>query len=351
MDIETAVADAPAEISAEPSLAEHEAQFSKSAHQPDEAPHGTDGPPASEGDASPVGERDAQGRFQPRDQRAKSQQARPSDVETIAALTKRLRDAESEAAADIVREDGESERVFQLRRRATIAEALRDAKRAPPTPAAAAAPVSHAGLQPSVPNGGASGHPIELPATFPKRPEQADFNDWEEFLDARSKWNARREFTLARLEQERDTAAREFSTGVQSRYTAATTRYPDFKAVVLDAPTSPIPRGTLLEQWTLEDDAGPDIVYHLFRHPEEVAPMLALTPREQVKTLSLLGQRLTQKPATAPAFTRSAAVAPVVPVVKPPNLVRPGAMRAADEPPGDDAPLSEHERMYSKKRR
>src|SRR5882672_4014092 len=52
--------------------------------------------------------------------RAASQKARPSDVEDIATFTRRLKEAEE--AIPIERKDGESERVYNLRRRAEIAE-------------------------------------------------------------------------------------------------------------------------------------------------------------------------------------------------------------------------------------
>jgi len=340
MDIETAVAESPEPVASEPSLADHEAQFSKSARQSEDS-LGPDVPPASEGEPSQAGERDAQGRFR---HRAQSQQATPDDAARIADLTKRLRAAEAEATSDLTQEPGESKRVFELRKRAHIAESFATSRK---TPAPVAAP------RPSQPasNGATSAQPVELPADFPKKPTQDQFTDWEDFVDARSDWNARKALTLDRLERARDEAATSFATGVNQRYTSASSRYPDFKAVVLDAPTSPIPRGTLLEQWTLEDDAGPDIVYHLFRHPEEVAGILSQPHLQQVKTLTLLGQRLTQPSRMPDASTRSSAAPVVAPVVKPPNLVRTGAMRAADEPPSDDSPLSEHERVYYKKRR
>ena len=62
--------------------------------------------------------------------RAKSHRAEPADVPEIAALTKELREAED--AIKIERKEGESDRVFQLRKRAEIAK-----RAAQPAPAAA----------------------------------------------------------------------------------------------------------------------------------------------------------------------------------------------------------------------
>lgn len=79
--------------------------------------------------------------------RAKSQQAGTDDVKAIAEHTKRLRDAED--AIGIPKKDGESERVYQIRRRAEIAELakLNGARAAAPSaepvkPTPAAAPVA-----------------------------------------------------------------------------------------------------------------------------------------------------------------------------------------------------------------
>lgn len=67
--------------------------------------------------------------------RAISQKASAADQPAISALTKQLREAEE--AAGIVQKPGESQRVFELRRRVEMATALRDLRKTPQPPAAA----------------------------------------------------------------------------------------------------------------------------------------------------------------------------------------------------------------------
>ncbi len=333
----------------EPSLADHEAEF----HAPRESARpvaegsstesgSASNAPEAEGSAS--GERDGStGRFT----KAKSQKARVSDVDTISALTKKYHDALAEVGLDLAQDEGESNRVFELRKRAAVAEALRDAKKAPAAPAALSRP---APSSPSGPNGGDSGA-LTLPANFPAKPKPDDFNDYTEFVEELSAWRAKKEYTLARLADDQRQQSEAFATGVRTRYTEAQQRYQDFKAVVLDPQTTPIPRDSTIEKWTLKHKYGPDVVYHFFKHPDEIAAIHAIPDRdEQIAELTLLGQRLTAPFTRAAVPTRSPAPSVPTPVVKPPNLVRTGAIRTGDELPGEDASLAEHERAFHKKR-
>ena len=126
---------APEKAESGGSLRDHEAEFGKpSAREAINAstPEPKDDEPEPAFNAPKVGK-----------YRAKSQQAKPEDVKTIDELTRRLRKAEEEAGFSIERQDGESERVFSLRRRAEQAEMLRDAKKAigaKPEPVVAPAP-------------------------------------------------------------------------------------------------------------------------------------------------------------------------------------------------------------------
>ncbi len=66
------------------------------------------------------------------------------------------------------------------------------------------------------------------------------------------------------------------------------------------APTE-IQQGSAADLWVMEDEAGAEILYHL-QQPTNAAErkrILALGPREQLKELVRLGDRLTADPAAA----------------------------------------------------
>jgi hypothetical protein len=89
-------------------------------------------------------------------------------------------------------------------------------------------------------------------------------------------------------------------TAFEQKAAAARAKHPDFDAVAMLAPTEIVP-GSAADLWVLEDEAGAEILYHL-QQPTNAAErkrILALGPREQLKALVLLGDRLTADPAAA----------------------------------------------------
>jgi hypothetical protein len=110
-------------------------------------------------------------------------------------------------------------------------------------------------------------------------------------------------------ERQRQNAAREESTRViqafEGRAAEARTKHADFDAVALLAPTE-IPQGSAADLWVMEDEAGAEILYHL-QQPANAAErrrILSLSPREQLKELVRLGDRLTS-PAPAARSTQA----------------------------------------------
>jgi hypothetical protein len=106
--------------------------------------------------------------------------------------------------------------------------------------------------------------------------------------------------------------AREESSRVISAFhekaQAARAAHPDFDAVAMLAPTE-IPQGSAADLWVLEDEAGAEILYHL-QQPGNTAErrrILALGPRDQLKALVRLGDRLT---AASPAARSTTAPPP-----------------------------------------
>jgi hypothetical protein len=335
--------DAPDEPT---TLAEHDAKYGDAARAAAEAAPADAGPDTDSADAA----RDAKGRFQPR-HRAASQAATPDDVPTIAALTKRIKDAEAASGADIVAQPGESPRVFELRRRAELAERRAAAPTsAAPRPAPIALPVMPA-----------------APAAAPAKPTPESFpygTSDPAYLEALADWKI--DATLAardRARAEHDAAQQRAAEGAriaadwQTRVAAAKTTYPDFDRVALhpDAIIPPIlARGTLGEAFVYEDPTGPDVLYYLLTHADEAEQLrqYVANPMALFRALTLLGQRLTTSTAPAQAASTGSAARlgpPAAP--RPPNPVRTGPLTTGDAPPDDDdQSLANHERYFGRRR-
>lgn len=278
--------------------------------------------------------------------RAQSQQAKADDIVSIAALAKRVAEVEEREGKDITQKDGESNRVFKLRRRAELAERREQAAKAP-KPA------------PHVPRD--TPRPVEpKPSDRLPRPQASEigtkYADYDEFTVALAKhaadeqWESRES---ERVKQNRQAEAHAESQRIQTAWNAKTAaakaKYPDFQAVALEAPTK-ILAGSVPDLFILEHKAGADVLYHLQQHGDELDALLTKPALEQIEVLSLLAQRLTTT--TAADSTGAAPRANSQPAPKPPTPVRGGPSRPADEPPtADDTPLSEHEKAFHKARR
>lgn len=311
---ESAPVEPPA-AEAEPTLAEHEAEYkvrgrneSRAADRP-AAPAGTELAPGSEGDAPDPDARDDKGRFKGQRHRAKSQQASAADAPRIAELTRKLREAETALTTE-------------------------RASRQTPAPAAQVAP-----QPPNVPRG-TSEQPPQL-KTFVAALQNGE--DYDTAVQKHAEALADYKLDQRDRQHEAKQAERAFFDGFKSRVEAATAKYPDFKAVALDAP-SRIPEGSAIDRWIWEHKLGPDVLYHFQKNDGELTRVLALPLLEQIEELALLGQRL-----STPARQRPAQPAAAAP--RPPNPIRTAPAAPADEPPGDDISLAEHEKHYASKRR
>ena len=311
---------APDETPAEPesSLAEHEAQFGERSDHPADDPN----PPAEEDARRPPRDRDDQGKFvKPEKHRAAKQEATKADVPRIQELTKRLRETEAE----------------------------RDALRSRTAPAPAAPPPA-----PPVPRGTS---PQAAPPQQAVKPDVKQFQEYGDYVEALADWKiaeARRqdraEATQRAQQAQQQAEETRIQTSWKERVSAASTRYPDFAQVALQSDVSDIPKDGLIDRWIWEHPAGADVLYSLKKDPAELRRVLALPLFEQVEALTLIGQRLSPSRAAA-GRTGAAPTTPRAPAPRPPTPVRTGAMPAADEPPGDDASLADHERYYGPRRR
>jgi type IV secretory pathway VirB10-like protein len=294
------------------SLADHEAKYGENRHTqaepqtpPVETPPAEPDAPNADAGTPEIAERDEHGRFKPRKHRAASHDATPQDLPRIQNLTARLRAAEAE----------------------------RDALRAQSTPSV----------------------PRDTPASAvqaPPKPTADSFQDFGEYIEALTEWKTDQKLAAAeakRAEAERQRAAQaeqhQLETTWRERWHAAKATYPDFEEVA--GADTLIPQGSLIDAWIIQHKAGPHVLYHLQKHPDELSDLLSRPLFEQAEGLALLSQRVNgHSPRTPAAATGSAAAPPPTPAPRPPNPVRTGPIRAGDEPPGDEASLADHERFY-----
>jgi hypothetical protein len=341
---------ASGEAEAGETLADHEAAFSPGA--------------AERAARAAVAPRDEDGRFLRGERhRAASQQARPDDVKVIGELTKRIKEAEAKSGADITQQPGESNRVYELRRRAELAERRANGNGAV-SPAATSQPTSPpvasaASGDPAVAHPAAAERPAAVSSSAVNDPEPTEdqFEDFTKYIDARARWSARQEHRALRASEQRDQS-------IQTRVAAARKAYSDFDTVAFSERT-PIPptderghyttpdgqdRVSVIQAWIDDDDNGFLVLYHLHKYPAEVRRLLMLSPFRQVNELALLGQRLSIPPPERPTAEAvgSAKVSTAQPVTRPPNPTRTGPLKAADKPPGDDSSsISDHEKYFA----
>ncbi len=333
-----AVADAP--LVESESLSDHEAAFSPGAAQR-----------AETGDDDAPTERDtATGQFKPR-HRAASQRADADDVPLIAEQTKRIKDAEARLGADIVKKDGESERVFTLRRRAELLER----QAATPTPVAPS-------QRPQAPQPQPQRQAI--PQTFPKYEEFITYQgnesiEYEDYLDIRARWNyahAREQERASEAQETRQRTDAERSAAHLARVPAAKQKYPDWDTVV----TADIPLTAVLRDAILASSNSTDIQYHLGKNRAEAADLYAESQDYSPSAVAAMRRYLDSLVASqrSPVTPPSPAAGPTgaalrlapLPAPRPPTPVRTSAVTPTDEPPGDDASLAAHEKYYAPRR-
>lgn len=284
--------------------------------------------------------------------RAKSHRAEPDDVPAIAALTKQLREAED--AIRVERQPGESDRVYQLRKRAEIA------KRAA-TPAPAPAPVPREEPRRAAP-------PQQPSAFAEKEPTidqfAGDADPYESLFRAKARYDRRKDaFDEAQSSQRTqyqaqvETFNRDIDAGVRAhaQRVQAFAAQPDIKAL-FDAefakPANEQIPLTLAMRGAIEfHDRGPEMIVALLKDPTLADELFLLTqtalvgdPRTDL-TVASVRRRLLQR------LSGVGSGSPTVPQRKlaprPPNPERTVPQTPRDSSP-TDAPgsLAEHRRMF-----
>lgn len=345
---------APAvEVTETDSLADHEQAFQPGreprAPEPviDRADDGLEPEPKADTERGPNGQ------FQPR-QRAKSQQAGKDDVAQINAYTKRIREAEESLGIKVEKQPGESERVYQLRRRAELLEAKKEAARVEAKPEPKPVPVV-----PKKPE------PFNEPE--PKYEDFADAPDqYAAHLRAVAAWDRRREAAegaikqhetqsheaIAERNRRRDEWFKARETEHLDRMAAYHESHPEAQAILDKAGDVSLTPALYSAIMTAEN--SPELLILVASQEDLRDDLTILTDGKPVtKELVALVQRRLNRGLTA--GTTGSAPAPVKPVPavpRPPNPVRTGPMKADDTPPGDDDnSVANHEKFYGAKRR
>lgn len=313
------------------SLAEHEAQFSNQPRVVEEA------------DDEPVA---------PVRHRAKTQRATPDDVEKINTLTARLRAAESDLGVTVEREEGESDRVYNLRRRAELAEAVREAKRAAvaPKPTATLPPVAaqaeFAEKEPTI---------YDFKFNADGTENEDPYTPWQRALGAydrrKEAWDARQQESQQQPHREAMAANQRilgaYGEGAKS-FAAAT---PDFNAVIEAVGDRPMPAAM---HSAIVSDAknGPRYAYLMAKSDEIFDDLFAFSASMPVNehTVAMVQRRLATRMPAADTGSAAPTTRPLTP--RPPNPVRTvPTMRTSSRPPGESASLDDHERAYPVSRR
>jgi hypothetical protein len=153
------------------------------------------------------------------------------------------------------------------------------------------------------------------------KPDQSDFDSYEEFQEALVEWKVGEQLTvhterLASIEQESaQKRAHEQAVAAHSeRIDAFRADHSDFDAVIDKAKDLPMTRP--MQDSVLNSEAGPAIMYHLSRNPEECDRIASMHPLQAIKEIGKIEARLegAQTGPSSPAEPVTRAPRPIKPV-------------------------------------
>lgn len=311
----TATTDTPA---AAESIAAHAAAFGPDSPQTED----------DDGDETPAVDRarDEQGRFARH--RATSQQAGSRDVPRIRELTKKWR-AEESGRKDLEAKYAALAKEIETLKAPKVPEAPKpfeakapefDAFSAEPDPLAAyVLAMEKYGREKAQSEAAQAAH--QSAASAAEHAEAQRVREWEESL--RTKHGERVKAFMAHT--------------------------PDFERAVKAAPKDDLPPVLRMAIW--EDDKSAEFVYALATRPELLAEAVLVSDGRALTETNVANMRRLLAARMPAASTGSAASRnPTYTPPKPPNPVRTGPIRTADEPPGEASSISEHSKYYGRRR-
>ena len=139
-------------------------------------------------------------------------------------------------------------------------------------------------------------------ATPPGKPLLANFETYEDFVEALADWKAeQRETTKKQAE-----ATKQHQTEWQKKVEAAKARYDDWADVVDGAEDVPVTPH--MQQTIFEMERGPDVVHFLASNPDEAKRISKLSPLSQARELGKIEDKLPALDAEPEKKTAAAAV-------------------------------------------
>ncbi len=343
-------ASLPTSAETAPVSAPADGDGSLSAH---EAAHGATAPETDEADEA----RNERGQFVKPKRRAASQQAAADDVPAIHAQTARLKALEETHGKDIARKDGESERVFQLRRRADLLERLNQVAAAPAAQALPSDPRAPQ-LQTQTPQ--------FQPQVFPEYEEVLQQPGYEnltfnQYLAAQAQFVYRQQREAEKQQEAAEKAASDYQSALTTHQQNLKTEMdatPDWATVV----TPDLPWTRVLDEAVVSATHGAKALYYLGQHRDVLASLVAKSLDYSPAAVSTMRQLLDsfvamQRPSSSSSLPAAGSTGAALklappPAPKPPTPVRTGTVTDVDEPPGDESQsLSAHEKHFGRRHR
>lgn len=138
--------------------------------------------------------------------------------------------------------------------------------------------------------------PDDAPTRPDGEPRIEEYQSWDQYQAAVRAYD--RQQVLSEIEQRQQAQAQAYRQqqalrGFQARVDAADDRPEDYSVKIASMFSDPsLPVSPAMAEVILEDDAGPDLAYHLSANPAELRRIAGLTPARQVAALGRLAERL-----------------------------------------------------------
>jgi hypothetical protein len=260
--------------------------------------------------------------------RARSQDASPDELKQISALGREAREIEEAVSESLglKAREGESPRLFELRRRKEIAEAVKTLKAAPVVAEVPRASTSILSTTSDAKEPDASdGEKYPYGVADPKY-----LKDLTAFTVSETIRSEETKRQTAQLEKDQADGRKAFA----ARWTAAKAEIPDFEAIA----SKPVPweKGSPIDLWIWSRNYGPKLLWYLNSpaHQAETREIMALPVEDQLERLVAIGNGLQKTPAGVNGNNRSVEPATVVtPSPRLPTPVKTGPMTRSSEPP------------------
>jgi len=167
----------------------------------------------------------------------------------------------------------------------------------------------------------AASEPMAQPEQ-PGKPKLVNFKSLEEYQEALTDWKLDQREKAKKAAQEQtnaENAEKKLQTEWDSRQNASRSAHADYDDVIESVAAPEGPGVLAARQAMLEDDAGPETLYHLATHPDDLNRIAALPPIAAVKEIGRLSVLL------APSSSATGNPKPKVSSAPkpPPSLTRP----------------------------